>query len=98
MLQMLLSEWIVRIFLLYLVVVSGVALIRHQQQAVSRPFFFSPVSDVHERWAALASENATSRAMWWGKYLTRDKSGIRIGNRKRGSGEFRRDGDRMGYA
>lgn len=98
MLQMLLSEWIVRFFLLYLFVIGGVALIRHQQQAVARRFVFSPVSDIRQRWAARATWSTAPRAMWWDKYPTRDHSGIRIGHKKRIGGEFRRDGDALRYA
>ncbi len=98
MLQMLLSEWIVRFFLLYLFVVGGVALIRHQQQAVARRFVFSPVSDIRQRWAALATWSTAPRAMWINKYPARDNSGIRIGHTEKNNGEFWRDRDGLKYA
>ncbi len=95
MLQVLLSEWIVRIFLLYFFVVGGIAIIRHQQQAVSRPFVFFPLNDVRERWAALATWKAAPRARWWDKYCTRDNSGIRIGRKERRKDEFCRHDDEL---
>jgi hypothetical protein len=98
MLQMLLSEWIVRFFLLYLFVVGGVVLIRHQQQAVARRFVFSPVSDIRQRWALRATWSALPRTMWFDKYPARDKSGIRIGYKERNNGEFWRDRDGLKYA
>lgn len=98
MLQMLLSEWIVRFFLLYLFVVGGVALIRRQQKAVSVPFVFFPVADICERWAVRGSWGSAPRAMWWDKYPKRDKSGIRIGRKEPSDGEFRRHNDDLRYA
>ena len=98
MLQMLLSEWIVRLFLLYLFVVGGVALIRRQQQAVARPFVFSPLSDIQVRWAAHKSWCAASRALWWDKYPIRDKLSIQIRPKERSDGAFRRKGDGSRYA
>lgn len=98
MLQMLLSEWIVRIFLLYLFVVGGVALIRHQQQAMARPFVFSPVSDIHARWEARKVWCTASQATWWDKYCIRDKLGIQNGSTERSDGAFRRNGDGLRYA
>jgi hypothetical protein len=98
MLQMLLSEWIVRFFLLYLFVVGGVALIRHQQQAVARPFVFSPLSDIHARWEARKSWCAASSALGWDKYPTRDKLGIQIRCRERSDGAFWRNSDGLRYA
>jgi hypothetical protein len=98
MLQMLLSEWIVRFFLLYLFVVGGVALIRHQQQAAARPFVFSPVSDIHARWTARKTWCVASRAQCWDKYPIRDKLGIQVGSKERSDGAFRRNGDGLRYA
>lgn len=98
MIQMLLSEWIVRIFLLYLFVVGGVALIRHQQQAVARPFVVSPVADIHARWAAQRNWCASWRALWWDKYPIRDKLGIQAGPKKWSDDAFRRNSDDFRYA
>jgi hypothetical protein len=98
MLQMLLSEWIVRIFLLYLFVVGGVALIRRQQKAVAAPFVFFPVSGICDRWAVHSSWCAASRATWWDKYPKRDKCGIRIGCKEPSDGKFWRNDDGWGYA
>jgi hypothetical protein len=98
MLQMLLSEWIVRFFLLYLFVVGGVALIRRQQKAVSPPFVFFPISDISHRWAIGQSWTATSWAMGWDKYPKRDKSGIKIGRKDPSEGTFWRNGGGFGYA
>ena len=97
MIQMLLSEWIVRIFLLYLFVVGGLVLIRHQQRAVSRPFVFSPVTDIHARWAAHNNWWANSRPIWWDKYPKRDNLGVRIGRGEPSDGEFWRN-DNLRYA
>jgi hypothetical protein len=98
MLQMLLSEWIVRIFLLYLFVVGGVALIRRQQKAVSPPFVIFPIADIRDRWAVRGALSAASRAMWWDKYPKRDKDGIRIGRKESSDGTYRRNGDGLTYA
>jgi len=97
MLQMLLSDWIVRIFLLYLFVVGGLALILHRQPAISRPVVSSPLSDIRDRWAARATWWVASCEMWFAKYPTRDNSGIRIGYNERNNSEFWRDGDGLRY-
>jgi hypothetical protein len=98
MIQMLLSEWIVRFFLLYLFVVGGVALIRHQQQAVARPFVFSPISNIHVRWEARKAWCVGSRAPWWDQYPIRDKLGIQVGPKKWSDSAFWRNGDGLRYA
>ncbi len=95
MLQMLLSEWIVRFFLLYLFIVGGVGLIRHQQQAVARRFDFSPITDIRDRWAARATWSKAPRTMRFGKDTVRDNSGIRIGRKVHDNGEFWRDNNKL---
>ena len=97
MIQMLLSEWIVRLFLLYLFVVGGVALIRHQQQAAARPFVVSPVSDIHARWAAQKNGCAASPALWWDKYPIRDTLGIQADPKQWSGDAFWRNGDGLRY-
>jgi hypothetical protein len=97
MLQMLVSEWVVRFFLLYLFVVGGVALIRRQQKAVSPPFVFFPITDIRERWAVRESWSAASPANGWDKYPKRDKSGIRIGRKEPGDGTFWGSSDAFRY-
>ncbi len=95
---MFLSLWIVRIFLLYLFVVGGLALIRRPQRAVSRQFVSSPVSDIRDRWTANATWYAAPCAMGFDKYPKRDNSGIRIGYKERCNVAFWRDGDGLRYA
>jgi hypothetical protein len=97
MLQMLLSEWIVRFFLLYLFVVGGVALIRRQQKAVSPPFAFFPITDIRDRWPVRESWSAAARAKGWVKYPERDKHGIRIGRQQPNDGTFWGNGEASRY-
>jgi hypothetical protein len=96
MLQMLLSDWIVRFFLLYLIVVGGLVFIRRERQTMSASFVCFPFADIHDRWMALE----TRRAPWWDKYnqVLRDKHGIRIGLREQSNGKFWRDSGGLNYA
>ncbi len=98
MLQILLSEWIVRVFLLYLFVAGSLALIRRQRQAVSAPLVSLPGTGICDRWADQWSWCAASHTAWWDKYKIRDKIGIRIGRSERSDGEFWRNGDGLSYA
>jgi hypothetical protein len=80
MLQLLLSEWIVRFFLLYLVVAGSVALIRRQQPAECSPFVFLPLDHIREHWAGRGAWCAASHIAWWGQHNLRNPRGIRIGH------------------
>jgi len=97
MLQLLLSDWIVRFFLLYLFVVGGLALIRRQQQAVSSPSLRLPLADIRDRWADREKWRAISHRPWWSLYNIEDKFSIRIGSDRWGDGQFWQRWDRLGY-
>lgn len=98
MLQILLSEWIVRVFLLYLFVACSVALIRHQRQAVSSPLVSRCGVGICDRWADQWSWCAVPRATWGDKYKFKDKNGIRVDRREQSDGKFRCDSDGLSYA
>lgn len=73
MLQMILSEWIVRVFLAYLFLVGTVAIIRRERPTLSLPFDFVYLPGIGERWAGRGDWCAVARGNWW------NKCGLRIG-------------------
>jgi hypothetical protein len=96
MLQMLLSDWIVRFFLLYLIVVGGLVFIRREKQTISSPFIRLARIDSPDHWPS----PGTWRSLWWDQYnhLLRDKNGIRIGSGERGKDWFWRNNNGLRYA
>lgn len=86
--QLILSEWSVRVFLLYLFVVGSVAVIRHQRQVVSVPFVFLPVASICDHLTAQWKWSVPARAPAWDQYHLRDKRSIRIGQRKWSDGKY----------
>jgi hypothetical protein len=88
MLQLLLSEWIVRLFLLYLCVAGSVALIRRQRSDECSPFVFLPLDHIRERWAERGTWRAAWHTTWPDQHNLRDKHGIRIDRETRRDGQF----------
>jgi hypothetical protein len=98
MLQMLLADWIVRFFLLYLIVLGGLVFIRRERQTVVSPFIRLSLADIRERWAIRGAWCAASHGPWWDKYHLRDKHAIRIGLREQSDETFWRNGNGLSYA
>jgi hypothetical protein len=94
---MLLSDWIVRFFLLYLFVVGGLVFIRRERQTAASPFLRLSLADVREHWAIRETWCAASRMPWWDKYNLKDKNGIRIGLSERTNEAFWRNYDGLSY-
>jgi hypothetical protein len=73
MLQILLSEWLVRVFLLYLLVVGCAAIVRRERPDLALPFDLLCLPIIRERWAGRRDWCAISAVPWWNKY------GVRVG-------------------
>jgi hypothetical protein len=94
MLQMILSEWIVRVFLAYLLLVGAIALIRRERPTLCLPFDLVCLPGIGERWAGRGEWCAVSRANWW------KKCGLRIGYVERHDTRLckKSDGNGLTYA
>lgn len=91
MLQILFSEWIVRIFLAYLLLAGSATLLRRQRPALATPFDFLYLPGISERWAGRWTWCAIPHAArWWDKYGTRigsvERSDVRIWKKTKGDG------------
>lgn len=71
MLQILFSEWIVRVFLVYLFLVGGAAILRRERPALTSPFNLLYPPNVYEHWAGRDAWCAVSPLAWWARYGTR---------------------------
>lgn len=98
MIQLILSEWSVRVFLLYLFVAGSVALIRRQRQAVSAPFVFLPVTGISDRLATQWKWSVLARTAAWDHYHLRDKTSIKIGYQEGNDGKFCGNDNGLNYA
>ncbi len=73
MIRILLSEWLVRVFLLYVLIVGCAAIIRRERPDLSLPFDLLCLPIIRERWAGRGEWCAISAVPWW------DRFGVRIG-------------------
>jgi hypothetical protein len=72
MLQMIYSDWIVRFFLLYLVLVGGLTLMRRQRPRLSPPFDFLVLTSLNETSTDRGRWCAELRERWLSAYGTKD--------------------------
>jgi hypothetical protein len=90
MLQILFSEWIVRVFLVYLFLVGGAAILRRERPELSLPFDLLCLPIIRERWAGRGEWCAVSPLHWWAKYGTRtgyvERRDVRLWKKSNGKG------------
>ncbi len=68
MLQMIYSDWIVRFFLLYLILVGGLTLLRRQRPRLSSPFDFLVLASLDNPWLGRRTWCAELRERWLSAY------------------------------
>jgi hypothetical protein len=94
MLQLLCSEWIVRLFLAYLLLAGGATLLRRQRPILATPLDLFYLPGRSEAWPGSWTRYAIPYAsMWWQKY------GIRIGSVERNEDRIwkKTNGDGLTY-